>query len=299
VKNPKTSKFHDQNSDVHFIHLHRIFPLLIALMINSYISFADEVRFVGVTEPAHDIQLSFPLDGVVQEIFVKEGDAVKKGAPLLRLDDQLQALETKRREMIWRDRSHLDAEQDKLKIVAELLQSNRELYQKTGSISADEVKRLEIQHVNTAGEVNALAEAKKKERIEYEIARSVLDRHVLRSPIEGTVTDLFIEQGEWIRTGKEIVRIVDTSMCYLEVNMDEKYARQLKAGSRLDVHLEGKTMEKGGEVIFISPVADRGSSLVRIKVRFTNNSDLTPGVTASIHLNVADGGITAVSETIQ
>ncbi|RME57038.1 efflux RND transporter periplasmic adaptor subunit [Candidatus Parcubacteria bacterium] len=242
----------------------------------------DGIKIVGVTKPAHDVKLGFPIDGVIAEIYVSEGDRVEKGQPLARLDDELQKLETEKRKVIWQDRSKLISEEHKLKIINSLLTSARKLYRDSGAVSAEEVKKLEIQQANVSGSLDTLKSNKKKEQLEYEIARAILDKHVLKSPIDGVVTEVHVDRGEWIRTGTTAIRVVDRSKVFLEMNVEESLARRLRVGSQLDIHSGEMVLKSKGKVVYVSPVADRASSLVRVKVVFENNGEMIPGKTAFV-----------------
>lgn len=246
------------------------------------------MMFEGIVKPAHEVELALPIDGVISKIFVKEGNSVKKGEKLLNLDDMLQKLEVDRRKEIYYDNAELEANKNNLEIIKSLLDSSQELYEKTAAVSHDEVKNLQMQFHSLNGKVNAHGAKKKQELLDYEISKEVLARYVLTSPIDGMVTVIKPEEGEWAKTGEMLVTVVDTSVCYVEFNLDEKYARTLKKGKIVSLRVrEGDGMSaKKGKVIFVSPVADKASALVKVKVEFENkNGTVIPGVLANIKLD--------------
>lgn len=243
--------------------------------------------FEGIVKPAHEVELALPLDGIVLKIFVKEGDRVKEGEDLLKLDDTLQKMEVLRRKEIFQDNAELEASKKNFEIVKTILESSRELYAATSSISQVEIQNLEMQSHTLNGKINITKARKKQERIEYEISKEVLARYVLKSPIDGVVSVIKHEAGEWAKTGEMIVTVVDTSVCYVEFHIDENFAHTLKEGKNvsLTVHKGEGTGVIKGKVVFVSPVADNASALLKIKVEFDNANDkVIPGVLANISI---------------
>lgn len=257
---------------------------LIILGLNQAIA---SMMFEGIVKPAHEVKLALPIDGVIAKVFVKEGDGVKKGEKLLKLDDTLQKLEVERRKEIYFDRSELESNKNNLEIIKSLLDSSQELYERTTSVSHDEVKSLRMQYYSLKGKVDTYEARKKQELLDYEISKEVLARHILTSPIDGTVTVVNPEEGEWAKGGEMLVTVVDTSVCYAEFYLEERYARILKKGESVSLNVrEGEVMSaKKGKIVFISPVADQASGLVEVKVEFENKSgSVIPGVLANINL---------------
>ena len=132
--------------------------------------------------------------------------------------------------------------------------------------------------------------------VEVQIANTEVQRRVLYAPISGIVTDVRVEVGEWARAGEAVVRLVDPSRCYLVVNIEERFARRLTVGSATTVFVAtgAEEIPTPGQVVFVSPVADRASGLVRVKIEFANHDGhLWPGMPASIEF--AEAGVVPVA----
>lgn len=269
--------------------MHLINRLIISLMITGIwcLPASAATVFEGIVKPLHEVALALPLDGVVAKILVKEGARVKKGDGLIQLDDTLQKLEVSRKEAINNDRAELEANKKNVLIVEGLLATSRELYRKSAAVSRDEVNNLEMQYHSLAGKIEMAEARKKQEGIEFQIARELLSRYLLVSPVNGYVTAIKRDVGEWVKTGEIIVTAADTSVCYAEFNIEERYARNLRADKQLPLKVrEGDALvQRTGRVIYVAPVADMASALVRVKVEFDNrNGKTVPGVLAQISL---------------
>jgi RND family efflux transporter MFP subunit len=258
------------------------------LLLNSHLVFAAD-SVVGITKPMHDIELSFPVDGVVSKVLIKEGQKVKKGEELLALENQLQLQEVQRRKVLLNDNAKLQTSAHNKVVMSELLNNNRQLHNYLGAVSGEEVRKLEMQTVGVEGDLTAAQQEKKREEIEFHMAQRELERRILRSPIDGIITELDIEQGEWAQPGKMVLHIVDTTKSFLEVNIsvDDIYARDLKQNSPLKIQFRtgGNDLQKIGTVTFISPMVDKSSSLVRVKIEFDNSDGaILLGMSATVLL---------------
>jgi multidrug efflux pump subunit AcrA (membrane-fusion protein) len=175
-----------------------------------------------------------------------------------------------------------------LVILKSILESTRLLYEKTASVSQVELKNLEMQYYNLQGRIAAQEAKKVQEQMDYEIAREVLARYVLISPLNGMVTVIRRETGEWVRAGEMIVSAVDTSICHAEFNVEEKHARLLKKGKIVSLKVsEGNGLNsRKGTIFFVSSVADKASALIKVKVEFENmTGKVIPGVLAQLALD--------------
>jgi RND family efflux transporter MFP subunit len=251
------------------------------------------LQFVGVTEAAADVRLGLAVDGLVAQTFVREGDRIAKGAPILALDSRLEAMEAERRRLLQAETARLDSVRVRRGILWTMLDGARRLHERSGGVSADEVRRLELDHQEAVGLERELADAEVREKIELEIARERLEQRTLRSPIEGVVAEIRADIGERVAPGDFVARIVDPRRCHLIVNIDERHARRVAAGDSVPLALRAGDglVEKTGRVVAVAPIADPASGLVRLKIEFDNEDELIfPGVPGLLHLAVPAGG---------
>ena len=249
-------------------------------------SVAAEV-FTGVVHPQHDVELSMGEPGVVRNLSVKEGERVEEGQLLLGLQDRLQQVKAKKRRLIWRDRSELRATNKRLKILEKMLGNSRELYEQSGSISQDELYKLELRVIRAKSKKEKLKLREEREKLEYAEAERKIDRRKLRSPIPGKITNIKIEIGEWAKPGDTLLRIVDASRVFLQISVPNSIAKGLEVGSRVPIQLKGRQSPQPveGMVEFVSPVADSASGLVKIRIGFANPEwRIRPGVKARVRL---------------
>ncbi|XPV68651.1 MAG: efflux RND transporter periplasmic adaptor subunit [Halarcobacter sp.] len=263
-----------------------VFNFIIALCLYSSSLLALEVT--GIVLPKHHLELTLPIDGKILNIFLKEGNSVKKNQEILTLDDSLQMLDTKRKKMIYRDSSQYNSLKKNERLLKEMLDSTKEIYKRSKSVSKDELMSLEIRYHDLLGQMLATKQKKLIERIDYEMSKNILESHKLTSPIDGVITKIRFDIGEWVKSGESIVEVVNYKECFVEFNIEQKYAQELTLGKSLAIKIKNgeKLIDKNSKIVFISPIADKSSSLVRIKAKLENKDlSIVPGLSAFIYFD--------------
>jgi RND family efflux transporter MFP subunit len=228
--------------------------------------------FSGLIYPLHDLTLSASVSGLVMKRSVLPGQEVRAGQLLLQLDDRLQSIESNRRHVILEDQSEVQATRERLRILETLLNDSRAVYERTKSISKDELLRLEAEHLASRGRLDQLIEQKKREALDYQSAEGErLQRHI-SSPIAGVITKVVPQVGEWAKAGDPMLHLVDTSVAVLRLAVPHHMASSLTVGAQQLIRLESgsSVTEVTGRIKFVSPVADPASGLVQIEVNFNN-----------------------------
>ncbi len=243
--------------------------------------------YSGLVYPLHDITLSASVSGLVVKRLVRPGREVKANQLLLRLDDRLQIIESNRRRVIFEDQSELQATRDRLRILDMLLLDTRTVFDRTDSVSKDELLRLEAEQLASQGRLAQLVEQKKREQLEYESAEGErLQRHIT-APISGVVTKIIPQVGEWAKAGDPMLHMVDASVAILRLAVPHTVAGALKVGAKQLIVLEsdGGAVEVTGVIKFVSPVADAASGLVQLEVNFKNpGSRIKTGIKGMIDI---------------
>lgn len=241
----------------------------------------ESLSVPGITEPIKDVTLSLTVGGTISKISHREGAYVKKARTIIELDSKLEELEAKRRKLLWESKAEVESAMARVATLKSLFESTRELFESTGSVSKDELDRLELEYKLAVAEQKRLEIAEERERVEYEIALETLRKRTLSAPIDGVIIKLFIEEGETSEALQPLVRLVDPSKCIMVCNAEEWLGRTIKKGEKIDlkIRIGSEFLLREGRVIFVSPVADAASGLVEVKAEFDNRDGVVrPGV---------------------
>ncbi len=106
-----------------------------------------------------------------------------------------------------------------------------------------------------------------------------LNRHVIRAPFDGILTDVFMEVGAYTNTGGAIARAVRTDVLELEVPLIRADAVWIKIGDPVKINSDNRSYSWDGVVIRKSQVVDENtqSQRVYVKVKNQNNQQVLAG----------------------
>jgi RND family efflux transporter MFP subunit len=278
-----TSKLNNRRGEP----LKRLLSAGIAIGLIGMASVTHARKISGLVYPIHEITLSAGVAGLVMQRAVEPGQRVSANQLVVALDDRMQSIESERRKIVMNDQSELQAARERVTILLTLLNDARTVFNKTGSISRDELLRLEAEYSASKGRADQLEAQKKRERLDYEFSERERSTRQIVAPVAGIVTKVIPQVGEWAKPGDPIALLVDPSIAVLHIAIPHKELGTLKVGSVQAVALDasGPATEVNGKVTFVSPVADPGSGLVEVRITFPNPQlGFKTGIKASIQI---------------
>jgi RND family efflux transporter MFP subunit len=216
------------------------------------------------------------VEGLVAELLVRDGDAVKAGQPLARLrtatlELKLQAKSAEHREAVSR-----------LKLAERGLERARDLF---GSRAISQQQLDESVYDVDAWKGRA-------DKLVADIAQIELDleRSAIRAPFAGVVVARRTEVGEWIELGDPVVELLSLGEIEINVEVPERYFEILRRGSGAAVRFESLPgVEVDGRVSAIIPRADPQARTYPVKIRIPNRGGrIGVGMLAEVLLPVGD-----------
>jgi multidrug efflux system membrane fusion protein len=227
--------------------------------------------FDAHTEPSKRSRVNFVTPGVVAEVLVKAGDAVKQGAVLLKLDDRqdrklLEALELEGKSTLKIDAANADLAQKRVEL-------ERKQRQRADGGAASELEVEEAKVAVLIREIQVRVEEMTRLQKELEAARQAVkvEQMAVVAPFDGVVERIELQVGETPDGQKAAVTVVKNDVLWVNVNLPTAMTLKLKAGDELDVKYKDTSDTVKGKVIFLSPFADAASEtrLVRLEVQNT------------------------------
>ena len=83
-------------------------------------------------------------------------------------------------------------------------------------------------------------------------ARVNLERTEIRSPVNGWVTNLLAQQGDYVSVGKSIISVVDADSFWLDAYFEETHLASIREGDSASIKLMGYSQIVRGEVGSVS-----------------------------------------------
>ena len=233
--------------------MNKIFLCLKIIFISHLSLYADEKWIEGTSQPRERITISSPVDEVVEEVLVEEGDNVSKGDVLAKLLSKKQELAAKK----------LDNLISKAKFEYEAV---KDLYEKKIESRAN---YLEKKAILGGFEVDKL------------MAENDVSDRLIKSPSDGVIVYRLIDPGESAEKVKALFELIDVSSLQLVFFLSTEYLDSFKLGDHVGVEFpEVKNNSTGKAVLkFIDPQVDSRSGLFRLRFEFDNkNAKIKPGV---------------------
>jgi multidrug efflux system membrane fusion protein len=237
---------------------------------------AADVTADAVTAPSKDVTLSFVRPGKIAEVLVKEGETVKAGQLLVRLDDAAERAQLAQLKAQADDDTRVKAAEAQLQQkVVDL--KKIEAAEKRGAATEIEVEHARLDVTIGRLSVDLAKFQKAQDRLKYEEARLQLERMQLKSPVAGTVERIVVEAGESVDALQQVMRIVDIDPLHVVVPVPRKAARRITKGDAADVAFEGERASRRGRVEFVAQVADAASETLMVRVVVPNGQKRPAG----------------------
>jgi RND family efflux transporter MFP subunit len=219
---------------------------------------ARSVLATGTTEPIRDANLSPQSAGRIAAINVKEGDKVKAGAILAKLDSTEAGL---RVESSAANAANTLAQYELAKSEYERLAP---LAQK-GTVTAQQLQRLE-------GQRNALKAGADAAKVSQADAARTVTNTTLRAPFSGVISKVPAEVGEFATSVPVtvIARLVDLSSVDVRVPVHERELSRIAIGNKVSARFPSMDQNAEGTVTFISPEIDPKTRSAEVVTRIPN-----------------------------
>lgn len=269
----------------------------------------SKVSASGEIKPRKYVNMSSNIPGMIEKIYVKEGEKVKEGQILLKLDStQYEASVARDKAYIASLEEDLRNSETNLKKAEATYKRNVELH-KEQLISDEALENAKTQYETALSQRNSLLHRIAQAKASLQSTIDSLNKTIIRSPIDGVVTSLKVEEGEVAvvgtmnNPGTVLLTIADLSVMEVEVDVDETDVINVKLGQKAEVKVDAlpdKVLE--GEVTEIGSSAKQSSTLLSsssssskeakdFKVVVTLKDPppvLKPGLSASAEIIVAE-----------
>ncbi|MEX0609436.1 MAG: efflux RND transporter periplasmic adaptor subunit [Balneolaceae bacterium] len=235
-------------------------------------TFASHLRVVGNVETSDDIMISSEVNGRVIEHLVDEGDNVKKGQAILKIDDS----------KLLQEKARLEA----------ITSQARENYERLQRVYEEESIGSEMDYLNAR--YNFEQSQSSLESIEIDIRHTTI-----KAPFDGKVESMLLEEGEMAAAGVEIVRLIGSQKFIVSAGVPARYADVVQNGDRVKVWFDTQradTLE--GQITYVASSITSQNRTFRIEVLLPEQRNrYKVDMIANMRLNTLnEEGVIVVSE---
>lgn len=221
-------------------------------------------------EPYRTIQVATTDLGIVREVLVREGDSVEADQPLVKLDDELVKASLEIAKQNLASRGALNTAEAELRLQVARL-AKLEPLARDGFARSDELERARSEKEVAAARVLTAQETLQVRQREFDKIQIELQRRTVKSPVQGVVSKLHREVGEFVApTDPVLITVVQLDPLLATFSLKPAQASQLSVGLLVQVQFASQEQPVKGEIELVSPVTEARSGTVRVKVRIPN-----------------------------
>ncbi|WP_339767129.1 efflux RND transporter periplasmic adaptor subunit [uncultured Paraglaciecola sp.] len=200
-----------------------------------------EINLYGRTEPNRSVTLRSEVSGLVEKIYVTEGQSVKQGEPLIDIEtsDLVNRLTSAKSTLAQR----------KIELEGAKSLGQKGYQSKSNLAQAQANLELAVSEVST---------------IELALSKSTLS-----APFDGIVNERNVELGDLLKDGDKVATLVDLNPLIIAADVTETDVQALTLGQQASGRMvSGQTLN--GKIRYVSSVSDMGTNTFRVEVAINN-----------------------------
>ena len=279
----------------------------------------ESVYASGIVKSSDQYQVFSPVNGIIQRIFVTEGDSIKKGGSILQVKNEQAQLNIEgaqlgvesasinaNRDKLNELRANINFLKTKVQNDSILMERQRRLWdQQIGT--RIELEQRELAYRNIIAAYDAAVSryrdlqtqinlASEQSRNNLRLSKTVAGDFTIKSNMNGKVYSLFRNEGEMVNTQTPIAVIGGDGEFMLELQVDEYDIGKIVPGQKVLITMDSYKNEVfEAEVTRILPLMNERTRSFTVEAIFTKRPDaLYPNLTteANIILQTKEKAIT-------
>lgn len=206
-------------------------------------NFKHFIELQGTVESKGEVDISSDIGGIAVSVKVDEGQQVREGQVLIKLDDKLIL-------------KQIEELKTAISLAKSVYKRQKNLWdQKIGS----ELQYLEAEN-NYKSLQNKLATANEQ-----------LAKTQIRSPLSGTVDLVYINEGEMASPGRALVKVVNLKRVKVVADASEKYVGNIASGDSVTVRFPALGIERKAKIAAVGQVINPVNRTFRVEAEIPNS----------------------------
>jgi RND family efflux transporter MFP subunit len=200
-------------------------------------TFCTSIEVQGNIDGEENVVATSKTVGVVTQVFVKEGDSVKKGQILAQMDAGV------------------------------IEQTLKELQTSYDFLNDLYVKQKKLWDQKIGSEVQFLSAKNNKDGLEMRIKtmKEQLDMYKIASPIDGTIEEVDVKVGQSLAPGLTVFRIVNFSKVKVVADISESYSGTIRKGDKVIIHFPNDNIDLNSTISFSSRYINPANRYFRVE----------------------------------
>lgn len=217
----------------------------------------DTTEYLAVVKSRHSATINPQVEGQIIKIFVKSGDHIKAGTPLLQIDPLKQQASVSSQE------ASRSAQEANVRLAQVSMERAKKLFE-AGIVSKQEYDSAQSNHDAAVAQLKALDEQVNQQKAELRYYR-------VSAPMDGVVGDIPVRVGDRVAVSTVLTTVDEPGALEVYIYLPAEHAGNARPG--LPVRLldqAGATLSES-KVTFISPQVDPETQTVLAKASADNS----------------------------
>lgn len=212
----------------------------------------------GSIQPERRADLRAEVSAIVLQVLKENGESVKRGDVLVRLDDTS-------------IRDSMNSAEEAARASAQSFDQAERQFQRlktlraSGMTSTQQLEDAEIRRNNAQSDLVA-AKARTVQ------ARQQLQRTEVRAPFDGIVSERKVSAGDTAQVGKELVKVIDPASMRFQGLISADKVTLVKLGQAVNFRINGYEQEFTGKVKRVDPAANATTRQLEVLVDFVGSN---------------------------
>ncbi|OIO73646.1 MAG: efflux transporter periplasmic adaptor subunit [Zetaproteobacteria bacterium CG1_02_53_45] len=224
------------------------------------VTVAENYVTSGTITSDHRVAITSRLSGYIRELSVREGDKVKAGQVLVRVDP-------------------VDARQGLVQAEADLADARADFERYDELFAANAVSKQQLDRVSLRYKVA---------KSQVEQARNQLGYAEVLAPVSGVVVEKKLNRGDLASPGAAILVLEDPESLLVETYVSGQFVGGVHVGDKIDIEASSLAEPFTGVVRQVVEAADAASHQFLIKVSLNGKSGVHPGMYVQVAFKVGE-----------
>lgn len=234
--------------------------LVVDIAILKHESVENRITLPATVLPFEQVTLYAEVAGRIHQIYFQEGEHVKAGAPLIKIDSELLEARKAQKEI---DLKFAKKEETRTKSLLDA---------EAGSLDAYELAQSKVASFEAA----------------LKFIKVEIDKTTLRAPFSGQVGLRMVSPGAFIGTSEPIAKIAQQDPLKVDFSVAQRFASQVKIGQTVQVNDKNGRLLGMAEVYAFDPLIESNTRSLKIRARIGKNENIFPGSFVQVDYNLGE-----------
>jgi len=257
--------------------------MTVQVQIAPSLKIPETTEYLSILKSRHSATINPQVEGQITRIFVKSGDHVQAGTPLLQIDPMKQEATVNSQE------ASRTAQEANLRFAQVSLERAKKLFD-AGVISKQDLDNVQTSYDAAAAQVKSLDEQVNQQRVE-------LHYYTVKSPMDGIVGDIPVRMGDRVTVATLLTTVDEPGALEAYIYIPADRAKSLKTGLPVRILDTTGNPVSDTRVTFVSPQVETDTQTVLAKATIENAQGkvrIAQQVRAQITWSTHDGPVVPV-----